>query len=1163
MVVPAFSSGVATVSVTLKNVEAVSIDITDGTIDSTGDADWDADVTVGVDTAATTSTITFTPDSVVADNSTTTTITVTALDQFTNPISGIADPNIVITVGGTGNTLNTPWSTTNASGQATVTLQSTKAEGKLLTLSTINAVGMTDTDTVTFVAGAPHANSTISLNPSSVTANDSDTTTITVTALDQFSNPIASIAGNLINVTANGTGNTLSVFSATNASGISTGTLKSSVAEAKTVTLTDINSIADGDTAPVTFTVPIVPHFSLTSSTGTPTAGVPFNVTITAKDAGDAVDTAYDPTGKTFTFSGPGNAPDTTAPAYPNSAAIIAAFSAGVATVPVTLYNAETVSLDIDDATIDSTGTVDWDVDLTIGPAIAVSLAFTTSSYSRVAGVSSGTVTLIAKDDYGNTDTNATETINLSSTSSTMKFYASLALADADTYTGTPSVLNGTSAITSVSLAAGTADFWFRDVTVSTSTHTITAGTTAATFNSLQTSDNGTVDNPNAGGFMKGALSGTAITGGGTAVSDGSLVADFGTIGSIESDPATGQDQVLGMTGDANNIYIIGFEHIASFNWQWRIEKRDKATGTLVTGFGTDGVVKSNPSTGDDDPFAIAVDADYVYVGGYDESPNPGTGDTQWRLEKRDITTGALVTAFDTDGFVVSDPSTGWDQITSIAVDDTYVYAGGYDNSDGGGGWIQWRIEKYNKMTGALEAAFDDDGIITNSTGTADDEINSIAIDANYIYAGGYRDNCGVGTDDCWYIEKRDKTTGALVIAFGGDGSVETDPSSSNEEINSIAIDANYIYAGGTDVTLGGSDRQWRIDKRDITTGALVTAFDTDGFVVSNPSNDFDTLNFIAVDGRYIYTSGYEATFGTSNLQWHLEKRDITTGVLVTTFDTDGAITTNPSTGNDVIRSVVLDENYIYVSGTKATSCTLGSVCWQIEKRWITTWSGIGTAASIQLDVEPRTPPTLTKAFDPGIAVDGDIDVEGNVVILPTGGTGGIHIIDISDPANPTLASTVASSGNAKGVDIVGNLVYLAVEGGGMDIHDITDPANPITVKSAADPGAFKPIRVAVTGSYAYVISDGDGIMPYDISNPANPTIGSAVAPGPATYITIEGNYAYVAEDSGGSGFKVFDISSPMAPVLSKTYANGSTGYDVAVAGNYLYVAAGVPGLQI
>ena len=109
-------------------------------------------------------------------------------------------------------------------------------------------------------------------------------------------------------------------------------------------------------------------YLTITSDNATPTAGVPFNVTITAYDDKDNVKTDYDESVTTYVFSGPADALDGTVALYPNQAAIEAAFSNGVASgLSVTLYKAETVDLDVTDGTVNTFGDISYDVELTIG----------------------------------------------------------------------------------------------------------------------------------------------------------------------------------------------------------------------------------------------------------------------------------------------------------------------------------------------------------------------------------------------------------------------------------------------------------------------------------------------------------------------------------------------------------------------------------------------------------------------------------------------------------------------------------------------------------------------------------------------------------------------------------------------------------------------------
>jgi len=64
-------------------------------------------------------------------------------------------------------------------------------------------------------------------------------------------------------------------------------------------------------------------------------------------------------------------------------------------------------------------------------------------------------------------------------------------------------------------------------------------------------------------------------------------------------------------------MYIAG-DNGSSGYFQWRIEKRTLFDGSLVVGFGTGGGVTENPSTTSYDSIGtIAIDLQYMYVGGW------------------------------------------------------------------------------------------------------------------------------------------------------------------------------------------------------------------------------------------------------------------------------------------------------------------------------------------------------------------------------------------------------------------------------------------------------------------------------------------------------------------------------------------------------------------
>ena len=127
-----------------------------------------------------------TPGTIPAsDGTSASTITVTALDGFGNPIPGKA---VVLAATGSGYTLTPPAAATDANGVATGTLASTKAEAKTIS-ATVGGTSITQTAVVT-VAPAPASGLRFLAQPSSVAAGAAISPAVQVEILDGFGNRV-------------------------------------------------------------------------------------------------------------------------------------------------------------------------------------------------------------------------------------------------------------------------------------------------------------------------------------------------------------------------------------------------------------------------------------------------------------------------------------------------------------------------------------------------------------------------------------------------------------------------------------------------------------------------------------------------------------------------------------------------------------------------------------------------------------------------------------------------------------------------------------------------------------------------------------------------------------------------------------------------------------
>jgi adhesin/invasin len=225
--------GVSTCTLTSKKAESKTLSIVTPVLKADGTVLFVA----GSPSALTTTIAGTTP--VSADGLSTSAISVTLYDEFSNPISGVSP---IFNATGLSNSYG-DCSVSNASGLSVCTLASTTAEVKTLQLTSPVAV---TGNAVTFSStSAVAANSTIT-GTSPVVANGTSTSTVTITLKDLFNNPVAGQTPTF-SATDTGTTNENSLCSVTDSFGVSTCTLSSKKAETKTLSIDTPVVKADGN----------------------------------------------------------------------------------------------------------------------------------------------------------------------------------------------------------------------------------------------------------------------------------------------------------------------------------------------------------------------------------------------------------------------------------------------------------------------------------------------------------------------------------------------------------------------------------------------------------------------------------------------------------------------------------------------------------------------------------------------------------------------------------------------------------------------------------------------------------------------------------------------------------------------------------------------------
>ncbi|MDO8661655.1 MAG: Ig-like domain-containing protein, partial [Candidatus Omnitrophota bacterium] len=260
---------------------------------------------------------------------------------------------------------------------------------------------------------------------------------------------------------------------------------------------------------------------------------------------------------------------------------------------------------------------------------------------------------------------------------------------------------------------------------------------------------------------------------------------------------------------------------------------------------------------------------------------------------------------------------------------------------------------------------------------------------------------------------------------------------------------------------------------------------------------------------------------------------------------------TVPANPTTTAKVKIQDTFYQLLKDTTDTQFNLGAFS-------NTAVSGTGNGAGVVLIAGPIDPASLStySSYSANQLGWGDISVVGNYAYVGSYAYR-LRILNISNPASPSLTYTYNGAAYASYIYASGNYAYLGYYLGDTQILDVSNPASPGVLGTISGNG-----RVYVSGNYAYKASGATGLTITNISNPASPVAaGTCDTSGSALDVYVSGNYAYVADDT--VGLRVIDISNPNAPNLVGTYDTAGNAKRVCVSGNYAYVADNAPGLRV
>lgn len=392
---------------------------------------------------------------------------------------------------------------------------------------------------------------------------------------------------------------------------------------------------------------------------------------------------------------------------------------------------------------------------------------------------------------------------------------------------------------------------------------------------------------------------------------------------------------------------------------------------------------------------------------------------------------------------------------------------------------------------------------------------------------------------------------------------------------NDIKVDKAYAYVANR------GDRSVHIIK--LTKQALTINGDSihNGNITAWSGNF--SGNIIAMDGSF----GGDITARDGDFSGDVTAKSVEAedGVFAPSIDATGAeslsIGENNATGINLHQSTTISSGKtLFVQGNTtiqhdSTSVfsvknTLAQTLFDVNTRHMSINIGVAGAGGTEIfEVPESATDTETTGSNPY-----DLKVVGNYAYVTTL-LAEFEVYDVSDPENITQTGTTNLGAGLSNYVASNGSVAVANLTNTVKVLDVSNPASP-TVLSTITPSLSGTINnVAINDNYAFVFfrrsinPRQSYIEAYDISNPSSPSLAKTTALTDrvdAMYVDIDNDYAYVAI-APQAGFATtylhaIDISDPSAPgdfPVQSLALNGTNGGQapraIAAKGNYIYVA--------
>jgi len=196
------------------------------------------------------------------------------------------------------------------------------------------------------------------------------------------------------------------------------------------------------------------------------------------------------------------------------------------------------------------------------------------------------------------------------------------------------------------------------------------------------------------------------------------------------------------------------------------------------------------------------------------------------------------------------------------------------------------------------------------------------------------------------------------------------------------------------------------------------------------------------------------------------------------------------------------------------------------------------------------------------------INRQDSVLYISTGGFG-VTVIKVADPYNPKMTSTNIDLRPAKNVHVMGDFVFAAISELGVQVAKIVNNANNLDPRGkSGTPGFAQGICTSPDSNYLLVACGEMGLAVIDITYLQNgygeyPTIGFVDITGYSEDVVIHPTlpYAYVA--CGTAGLAIVDYSDPENMKILGRYDSGGYAKEIKNKNEKVFMTTEMRGLKI